>query len=286
VVALGHTRDDQAETFLLRLLRGAGSRGLAGMHPRHGAVIRPVLECRRHELRAYLESRQIPFVTDESNADVSIPRNRVRVELLPLLEARFNPAVVDALADAAEVARGEWLLVESSANATAVSWRPESDDSWRVDAEGLQAVPLAAARVLTRRALVAAAGGRSVRFDHVEAVLGLAREGGGPIDLPGTSAQRIGPDVVLLRRARRESSGRRAGGEPVNLFRYPLSIPGEVLVAEASVVVSATRGRWTGKCPAINAIWCRLSWTRTTGLSGWRGKESMKSFGLQTPRKP
>src|SRR5262245_52230318 len=55
-VALGHTRDDQAETFLLRLVRGAGSRGLGAMHPRRGAMVRPLLECRRAELREYLES--------------------------------------------------------------------------------------------------------------------------------------------------------------------------------------------------------------------------------------
>ena len=95
VVAVGHTRDDQAETFLLRLLRGAGARGLAAMHPRRGAVIRPLLDCRRDDLRAYLAERRIPHVEDESNLDVSIPRNRVRAELLPLLQARFNPAAVD-----------------------------------------------------------------------------------------------------------------------------------------------------------------------------------------------
>src|SRR6185295_13616869 len=85
IVALGHTRDDQAETFLLRLLRGAGPRGLAAMHPRRGSVVRPLLACRRQELRAYLAERQASYVDDESNADVSIPRNRVRAELLPLL---------------------------------------------------------------------------------------------------------------------------------------------------------------------------------------------------------
>ncbi len=96
-IALGHTRDDQAETFLLRLLRGAGARGLAGMHPRRGAIIRPLLACRRAELRAFLDSRQIAYVQDESNEDVSIPRNRVRVELLPFLERRFNPSIVEPL---------------------------------------------------------------------------------------------------------------------------------------------------------------------------------------------
>jgi tRNA(Ile)-lysidine synthase len=108
VVAVGHTRDDQAETFLLRLLRGAGPRGLAAMHPRHGAIVRPLLDCRRRELRAYLESQQIAYVHDESNDDVSIPRNRVRAELLPFLERRFNPSIVDVLADEADLAREQW----------------------------------------------------------------------------------------------------------------------------------------------------------------------------------
>ena len=103
VVALGHTRDDQAETFLLRLIRGAGPRGLAAMHPRHGSIIRPLLDCRRGELRAYLDERQTAYLNDETNDDVTIPRNRVRAELIPLLEQRFNPAIVNVLADEAEL---------------------------------------------------------------------------------------------------------------------------------------------------------------------------------------
>ena len=90
-VALGHTRDDQAETVLLRLIRGAGPRGLAAMYPRKGHIIRPLLGVKRDALRAWLGERHVPFVEDETNADVSIPRNRVRAELLPLLTARFNP---------------------------------------------------------------------------------------------------------------------------------------------------------------------------------------------------
>ena len=108
LVALGHTRDDQAETFLLRLLRGAGSRGLAGMHPRRGSFVRPLLACRRAELQAYLASLPVDFVRDESNDDMAIPRNRVRAELIPLLEARFNPSSIDVLANEADLARETW----------------------------------------------------------------------------------------------------------------------------------------------------------------------------------
>ena len=105
VIATGHTRDDQAETFLLRLLRGAGPRGLAGIHPRSGRVVRPLLDVGRDELRAYLAALGQPFREDESNRDLSIPRNRVRHELLPLLARDFSPGITDVLAREAEIAR-------------------------------------------------------------------------------------------------------------------------------------------------------------------------------------
>jgi tRNA(Ile)-lysidine synthase len=131
VVAVGHTRDDQAETYLLRLLRGAGPRGLAAMHPRHGGIIRPLIDCRRADLAAYLDGRRIPHVEDETNRDVGIPRNRVRAELLPMLSARFNPAIVDGLADQAELARAEWSWMEeaiaaSGLEATRVAKAPDA----------------------------------------------------------------------------------------------------------------------------------------------------------------
>src|SRR5262249_57983472 len=77
VIALGHTRDDQAETFLLRLLRGAGPRGLAGMYPQHDFVIRPLLACRRHELRTYLDERQLPSIAHEPDDHTAIPTHRI-----------------------------------------------------------------------------------------------------------------------------------------------------------------------------------------------------------------
>jgi tRNA(Ile)-lysidine synthase len=130
VVALGHTRNDQAETFLLRLVRGAGPRGLASMHPRHDAIVRPLLDCTRRELRAFLDRRRIDYVEDETNEDVSVARNRVRAELLPLLASRFNPAIVDVLAREAELAREVWDWLEAAARewtATAPGYPVELD---------------------------------------------------------------------------------------------------------------------------------------------------------------
>ncbi|HEV3139215.1 MAG TPA: tRNA lysidine(34) synthetase TilS, partial [Vicinamibacterales bacterium] len=247
VVALGHTRDDQAETFLLRLIRGAGPRGLAGMYPRNGAVVRPLLACRRAELREWLAERAArggagtAFVDDETNQDVSIPRNRVRAELLPLLESRFNSEIVDVLADEADLARDSWTIVERAAEllGTEVTGGVRGHERGQtsqvgseVDVPRLLAADPALARVVLWRALTAASGGREIGYGHVAAAMDLVREGGDrSIDIPGLRVQRIGSRLVLVSRPA-GARGRWAvggdGADAENLYRHTLSIPGEV----------------------------------------------------------
>ena len=240
VVALGHTRDDQAETFLLRLLRGAGARGLAAMHPRNGRIIRPLLDCRRADLLAYLREAGIDSVQDESNVDPAVPRNRVRRELVPLLEARFNRSIVDVLADEAELARSEWTWMTAAAAAVEPGIRRDDPERSRLDARVLAEQPDALARLIVRRAMARAAGGRDVGFAHVERALALARQGGPGFDAPGQRLERIGPDVVLTIRRADTPRGRVVRpAPPANFFSYPLSIPGEVAVVETGTVVSA-----------------------------------------------
>ena len=113
-IAVGHSLEDQAETFLLRLIRGAGPAGLAGVRPRAGIVIRPLLEIPRAELRAYAGEHGLRFREDSSNADVGIPRNRVRLELLPHLE-QFSPAIAAILAREAALARADDEFLEAAA---------------------------------------------------------------------------------------------------------------------------------------------------------------------------
>ncbi|PYR59409.1 MAG: tRNA lysidine(34) synthetase TilS [Acidobacteria bacterium] len=248
VVAVGHTRDDQAETFLLRLVRGAGARGLAAMHPRNGPIVRPLLDCRRSAVRAYLDERHIAYVEDESNQDVAIPRNRVRAELMPLLEVRFNPAIIDVLAGEAEIARDEWRWMQASAD-DLVRAAVLRSDAVRCHAEFdvamLMAAPVALRRLVLWRAMTDASGGRPVAFDHVQAVLRLlepdAHASG--IDAPGHRAERIGSRLVLTSKppgaVGRWSPNRENPANLANLFWYPLSIPGEVRLLESGWVVSA-----------------------------------------------
>jgi tRNA(Ile)-lysidine synthase len=229
VVALGHTRDDQAETFLLRLLRGAGPRGLAGMHPRHGTIVRPLLDCRRDELRGWLDARGVAHVEDESNADVRVPRNRVRAELVPLLADRFNPAVVDVLADEAALAREMWQWMdEASAPFLATG---------ELDVAELNRLPPALRRLVVWRALTTHAGGRHISFDHVRDVIRLMQASDGSLDLPGQQVQRIGGRIVILT-GQGSRGAHEARSSAANLYSYPLSIPGEVAVPESGCVVS------------------------------------------------
>jgi tRNA(Ile)-lysidine synthase len=244
-VALGHTRDDQAETFLLRLLRGAGPRGFASIHPRHGSIVRPLLDCRRTELRDFLAGRRMSFVEDESNVDVSIPRNRVRAELLPLLSDRFNPAIVDILAHEAVLDRELWDWLESAAAEYEEGERPGlarqagkgSAPFVELNVERLRSARPALRRLVLWRAMNRASNGRPVGFVHVEAALRLLEAESGGIDAPGHRVQRSGPHLVLTGTCA-DSNGRGASAK-ANLFSYPLSIPGEVQVTEAGCVVAA-----------------------------------------------
>jgi len=242
VVATGHTRDDQAETFLLRLVRGAGSKGLGSMYPRSGAIVRPLIECRRAELRDYLTARQQSWMNDASNDDVSIPRNRVRAELLPLLEQRFNPAIVDVLAAEAAIARDDHDYLERAGD---LLWREAAvvDATARaqrivIDAGALEGVPLAVARVVLRRAMLQTANGREVTVADVERALDLVHGDGAGFDGPGQRLERIGVQVVLTGRPA-GTHGRVSPAVPVASFRYQLSVPGAVEVNEAGQRMTA-----------------------------------------------
>jgi len=249
-IALGHTRDDQAETVLLRLVRGAGPRGLAAMHPCVGRIARPLLDCHRAALRAWLARRALPFVEDETNADVSIPRNRVRAELMTLLASRFNPSIVDVLADQAELARGTHAWMETqAAELIARAVRLVDDEgavARAVDVSVLASAPVAVQRAVLWRVMRETAGRRTIAFQHVEAARRLLDSAVGRvrIDAPGQSLERAGGSVVLTGRGA-DAAGRPVAAPP-NLFRYPLSIPGEVVLSAGVLAASVDGGAILG----------------------------------------
>lgn len=141
VIALGHTRDDQAETVILRFLRGAGTRGMAGMHPRRGRVVRPLLGCSRAAVEQYLAQRGLTYRDDHSNADLDIPRNRVRHDLLPALIEVAGAALPARLARQAEVWRQEDAWFEQSAEPWVARAVEPSGHGWVLHVDRLEEAP-------------------------------------------------------------------------------------------------------------------------------------------------
>lgn len=103
-VAVAHHLDDQAETLLLNLLRGTGLRGLAAMSPRTGIIVRPLLDVRRSDLISYLNSRGLAYVTDSTNLERDALRNRIRLDIMPMLR-QINPRADEAIAHTARIVR-------------------------------------------------------------------------------------------------------------------------------------------------------------------------------------
>ena len=239
-IATGHTLDDQAETFLLRLLRGSGTRGLAAILPRARRVVRPLIEIGRTDLREYARERGLGWREDATNVDVSIPRNRIRHEVIPYLERFFNPQIADVLAREAALARRD----DDRLNAEAIDLArtivlTTKTGNIEIDAVALSSLDHALSSRVAQHALNQASGGRFVGYDQVLRVLRLAAEPDGvAVDLPGQRATRHGTLIVLGPPAPRIRGGK---PDPVNSFRFPLSIPGEVTLDNQEWMVSADR---------------------------------------------
>jgi tRNA(Ile)-lysidine synthase len=175
-IVTAHTLDDQAETVLLKLVRGAGTRGLAGIYPKlivkQASIIRPLLGIRRKDIEAYLADIQQPWREDKSNRDLRHSRNRVRHGILPRLERHLNPAVYEALSETADIARAEedyWSRkVEEILPAV---WQKQSSGGM-LNLELLADLPLALQRRVVRRA--AESLGLNLEFRQVAEILETA----------------------------------------------------------------------------------------------------------------
>jgi tRNA(Ile)-lysidine synthase len=177
-IATGHTRTDQAETVLLRLLRGAGARGLAAIPPRRGILIRPLIDRSRAEGIAFCARAGLAWRDDPTNATPKYARNRLRLSLWPALLA-LAPAAERALARTADLARADERAL--AARARLIALAGES-----VAVSALAPEPLAVRRRIVRRLWRSAGGAGALEAKQVDAVLALARRRGpGRVALPG-----------------------------------------------------------------------------------------------------
>ena len=276
-IAVGHTRDDQAETVLLKLLRGAGPRGLAAIYPQAGPVVRPLLDVGRADLAAWLDARGVDHVEDGSNQDVANPRNRIRHQVMPALIESFGRHVPRALARTAEIARADEALLEAlAASARKRVVRQEAGGRLALDPAALAREPLA----LQRRVILYAlrtAGVPHPGYADVEAVREACRGGAAGLQLAGgVNLERNAGCVVL--------SGRRgAHAAAPQPFRYALPVPGRIWVPEAAATLQAVRASdkeaepvRPGDLQALIRVdpGCGL-WVRS-----WRAGDALRPAGL------
>ncbi len=279
-VATGHTQDDQAETVLMRLIRGSGPVGLGAIQPcRADGVIRPLIDCRRADVERAVRALDLEYRVDRSNVDPRFLRTHVRSRVLPLL-AELNPAIVRGLAQTAALQRGEAEILAQ----WAARWAAELGNSTRFDAAGLASVPAAGRGYVLRHWLVAAGvAARGLSARHIEAVEHLASGArrSGAVAVPGGGrVRRVGSHLMI------------GDGPPRPSFRPRRLAPGRTLQLPGgwSIAVSAAAraGRGTARLPpdCWSAV-CDVDAAGKTGLAvrvPLRG-ERIRPLGLGGSRK-
>jgi len=283
-VAVAHTADDQAETVLLRLARGAGPQGLGGMDARSQrdglTILRPLLGLRHADLVAFLKQNRLRWREDASNRDVHFLRNRVRHELLPLIEKRLNPRIRDALLRTADVLRAEqaWLDELAAAALADCVGAARSPDAARratvtehpaLAVRKLAALPLAARRRVVR--LWLSGGGLAAErldFDAVEAVLALLHHA------RGTQAAELGGGWRAVRRYRElvlESAPTPAAGWRLDIRPYR--------------GILRERPTQPGRLPARATLSARAVGAAPLTVRAWRPGDRIRPLGMPGSKK-
>ena len=198
-VAVGHTQDDQAETFLLKLMRGAGLTGLAAIYPRRGSVIRPLLDVTDGDLQEYLRTRGELWVEDETNEDLENPRNRIRHRVLPELDRAAGGPTRAAIARAAGLAREDAQWLDELSRARFGELAVDTARGLELDVQQLAAAPPPLRRRVLLQAMRSVAEGKEIGLDHVESVMALLGGTQGGVDVPGSRVELCGGKVVLVR---------------------------------------------------------------------------------------
>lgn len=174
-IAVAHTEDDQAETVLLRLIRGAGTKGLGAMQPKNGFVVRPLLFESRKAVLTYLSENHTLFGEDTSNFSPKFTRNRVRHELIPLLESRFNPHIRKRLAQTATLLTDDETLLNECSQAIFPKVSVVNDEISFATKDFLMLPPAGARRFLRQVTMKKSGSRMAPNYDTIEEMQRLIR---------------------------------------------------------------------------------------------------------------
>jgi tRNA(Ile)-lysidine synthase len=232
-VVLGHTTDDQAETVIMRFLRGSGMKGLSGIPPvRDDIYIRPLIETSRAEVEEYLQSLNITPRWDSSNLSTEYERNKIRYELIPLLELNYSPNIKHILQQTADILREEDdFLTEQIQQAMGECINHQDSRSIDISIPDLKKHHIALQRRILRLAIESLLGDLNrYDFDHLASLIDLIDNNTGKIiSLPrGIIAERVYDKIIIGLESFQQSS------EP---FDYIIGIPDEIEIPDLKLSI-------------------------------------------------
>ena len=292
-VATAHTLDDQAETVLMRILRGTGGRGLTGIAPRQQQknLVRPLLGITRPEIEDYLRGLKQGWREDATNQDLHHTRNRIRHELLPLLERDYNPALRQHLASMADIARAEeeyWeqeisglvsrLIRSGKPSRSGRSSGPAESPVRALDIAPFKALPLAVQRRVLRA--MGEQCNAALEYHHVQQLLAFVHEkqSGKELLLPGGLVATRSFRELQIQQADTEAS---QGG-----YSYRLGVPGEVEIPELKVKIRAQLvSAGNGVSGYNSALLDRALLAPELTVRNWRPGDKFFPAHTRSPRK-
>jgi len=230
-IALGHTADDQLETFFMRFFRGSGPTGLSGIPPVRGNIIRPLIEIERMEIEEFLHEQKINYITDSSNLKKDYLRNRIRLAFIPEIK-KINPHIAQTVSRTMEILREEEKYFELIITKTLMKLIcRKTDFRMELFLTPLEAMDKVILRRVLRRAVDAAKGLRGMEFIHIEGIIDLIKQG------------RQGDRIYLprgLRVIKNYSTLVITSEIPLRLGTFTLNVPGEVVLKESRAVIKAS----------------------------------------------
>jgi len=253
-IATAHHQDDQAETVLLHLLRGAGMQGLRGIMPRNGNLIRPLLQLSKQNLLNYLQENQISFCVDQSNQDQTFLRNRIRHQLIPLLQNEYNPRIAENLSRLAEIVGAENDYLQQIMQGY---WKQlvyaQDEQGLEMDLDGFKVLPLAVRRRLTIMALSAVGGPTGWEARDVEKVLELLHKPGSAKILQLKKGIKINKsyDRIIFT----------SNWQETDIFNIEVTIPGQAILPDGTTYgfILEDKGRLNAEADEIYLDYDKLS---------------------------
>jgi tRNA(Ile)-lysidine synthase len=296
-IAIGHQADDQAETFLMRLLRGAGGTGLSGIPPKRGRIIRPLIEIKREEIEKFLKEKRQSYRIDSSNLLPNYFRNKIRLSLLPQIKKSFSPKIVDILNRASNIISLQQQYIEKKCEEILrLICKSRKSAIGRSASGGKEKIVLDLKRfvdydICLKRGMIRlcvrelvgdrfaplTTGSTDLSFDSIERILDLiqTKKSGRKVKLSGNMwAEVTGENLAIYKERKRQ-------------YNYPISLPGEKNLRSLGMRIKSEivpRSSLHEKMKSRSETVVFLDWEKLKGpfnLRSRKQKDKFKPLGMQ-----